>query len=330
MGLVGQFLGKLFAGPSRNDAPLRAYGKLPLYAEYRRLEVSPGTPTAFSRWLDEGRLAWVKAFPDHKHGTTRATRMVVRLPDSKELVVAALWDSRDSLGRVFPITFFVVCPPEALGDDYLQRWASVLYVQESFDHCYGELARLGQGGDFYKLYEKRTVPLKPDDLASRVEKLVERSRQISAEDWLAAFDYRDAEASIWASSLIRRAERWLTQPATPASLAVSCPLAPGFPYDAQAVMWLGWLDGLSKFNGRVPWVIWPSGSSPAPSAMHVGLRDPMPDDFQLFTTDATTYGFVENLGRTPTSPESMGSGNSAPPTGSLADWLARYPLKPTS
>ena len=44
MSRVGNFLGKLFSGQpdNGNHALLRAYGKLPMYAEYRRLELSKG------------------------------------------------------------------------------------------------------------------------------------------------------------------------------------------------------------------------------------------------------------------------------------------------
>ena len=98
---VGNLLGKLFGSDAnKNEALLRAYGKLPMYAEYRRLEVTPGTPTAYSQWLDAGRLAWCNAPSKTQDGQTRTTRLLIGLPDSREAIVATLWDSRDSLGRV--------------------------------------------------------------------------------------------------------------------------------------------------------------------------------------------------------------------------------------
>ena len=97
---VGRLIGRLLGGDAdKSDAILRAYGKLPLYAEYRRLEVSPGTPTAFSQWMDAGRLAWVRSPSKSETGATRPSRLLIGLPDTKEAVVASVWDSRDSFER---------------------------------------------------------------------------------------------------------------------------------------------------------------------------------------------------------------------------------------
>ncbi|RMF85807.1 MAG: DUF2094 domain-containing protein, partial [Planctomycetota bacterium] len=171
---VGEFIGKLFGGgdADKNVAVLRAYGKLPMYAEYRRLEVAPGAPSQFSQWMDAGRLAWVRSPQKSENGVTRPTRLMFRLPDAKEVVVASLWDSRDSLGRVFPFSFFIVCPPDALGANALERWASAVSIFATLERAHGELAQLGSGGDFYRLYAKRAVLLRPDDLDERVSRLL--------------------------------------------------------------------------------------------------------------------------------------------------------------
>ncbi|MFQ5806265.1 MAG: hypothetical protein ACE5I3_07440, partial [Phycisphaerae bacterium] len=127
----------------KKDTVLRAYGKLPIYAEYRRLEVSPGTPTAFSQWMDAGRLAWVRSPSKSEASTTRPSRLVIGLPGTKEAIVASVWDSRDSLGRAYPFAFFVVCPPEALGRDLLQRWVAAASIHHAFDQLYFQLHSLG-------------------------------------------------------------------------------------------------------------------------------------------------------------------------------------------
>ena len=104
MSRVGNFFGKLFSGQPADegkDLPLRAYGKLPMYAEYRRLQVAPGTPTVYSQWMDAGRLAWVQAAAQRgEKGSMVSTRLLGKLPAQKELVVASMWDSRDNVGRI--------------------------------------------------------------------------------------------------------------------------------------------------------------------------------------------------------------------------------------
>jgi hypothetical protein len=207
---VGQLIGKLFGGEAgRNEAVLRAYGKLPIYAEYRRLELSPGTPIAFSQWLDAGRLAWVRSPSKSGASTTRPSRLMVGLPGAKEAIVASVWDSRDSLGRVFPFAFFVVCPAEALGGDLVERWVVATGIYRWFDRLYGQLHSLGSGGDFYRFYQKRSIALRPDDLAEQVEALRAAAAGIAAESWFRSvrFDGQITPAT-WLAGLLRRAERW--------------------------------------------------------------------------------------------------------------------------
>ena len=187
MSRVGQFFGKLFSGQTeKNEALLRAYGKLPFYAEYRRLEVSPGTPTLFSQWLDAGRLAWARSATVSGKGALRGSRLLIQLPDTKEAVVARLWDSRDSLGRVFPFAFFIVCPPEALGAEPVARWTAALAVCECFERLHAELGQLARGGNFYKAYGKRVIPIRPDDADERSERLRRQAAAVSGREWFKA------------------------------------------------------------------------------------------------------------------------------------------------
>jgi len=328
---LGSFLGKLFGGEGdRNPAVLRAYGKLPFYAEYRRLEVSPGTPTAFSRWLDEGRLAWVRSPTRSPQGTTRASRLLIALPECREVVVASVWESRDSLGRVFPFSFFVVCPPEALGADPLQQWVAADAIHGLFAQLHAELHHLGSGGDFYRHYHKRAVPLRPDDADARLERFKAAAAAIVASDWFeaAALDHSIAPAE-WYAGLLRRMRRWSAQPAAACELAVSCPLARGASYAVQVVLWLTWLGGLIRRTGRQPRLIVPAEGASPPGCLHVLLRDLMAEDYQLLTSDEAAYGFVEHLAARPAFPPEAGPLPLVePPTAGLLDWFSRNALVP--
>jgi hypothetical protein len=219
MSRVGQFFGKLFAGQGdKNEAVLRAYGKLPFYAEYRRLELAPGTPTTFSQWMDDGRLAWARSPSRNTSGAVRPSRLFIRLPETREAVVASIWDSRDSLGRVFPFAFFVVCPPEALGDDPFQCWVSAFAVYGAFERFHRELATLGRGGNFYRLYQKRTVVLRPEDLVQRSKRLRYEASEIVAADWFKAA-LGDVSVDAWSSGLRQRVQRWKSHASSASELA---------------------------------------------------------------------------------------------------------------
>lgn len=324
---VGQLLGKLFGGePAKRQTVLRAYGKLPIYAEYRRLELSPGTPTTFSQWMDAGRLAWVRSSTKSEIGTTRASRLLVGLPGAKQAIVANVWDSRDSLGRAFPFAFFVVCPSEVLGSDPVERWVAAVNIYRSFDGLYAQLHSLGSGGSFYRFYQKHTIALQPEDLARRVRSLREDAARIAAEPWFdqLALD-GEVAAARWFAGLLHRGQRWTARSGALTDMAVSCPLARGFPYETQVVLWLEWLGGLFKKIGKTPWLVVPMEHEQSAPALSLLLRDLLPDDYQLLTTDDHAYGYVEHLSSPPAveveaaAPEAVEA-----PTGSLLEWLKAH------
>jgi len=335
MSRVGQFLGKLFAPQAgKNEAVLRAYGKLPFYAEYRRLEVAPGTPTTFSQWMDAGRLAWARSVPAKAAGSICASRLLIRLPQTREVVVASVWDSRDSLGRVFPFAFFVVCPPEALGDDPFQCWVAASLIHGTFERFQRELAVLARGGNFYRHYQKRSVVLRPDDLAQRTKRLRYDAGTIAADEWFKVA-LSNVDAGEWFSGLLRRAQRWKSQPGSVSELALSVPLARGISSEAQALLWLSWVAELIRKAGKSAWLVAPAERDLGRAALHIVVRDLLPNDFQLLTTDAGNYGYVENLAQVPqaesapadSSPaESSAPDSSAdtPPTGPLLEWLTEH------
>ncbi len=321
---VGDLLGKLFGGePAKGDAPLRAYGKLPMYAEYRRLELSPGAPTAFSQWMDAGRLAWVNAMSKSGAGSTRPSRLFLRLPGLREIAVASVWDSRDTVGRVFPFSFFVIASPDALGENLTERLASAMALFEAFDAAHAELNRLGAGGDFYRLYAKRRLPLRPPDVQDRAAALRSQSGGVDASVWFKSFSPDGKlDPAIWFGTLVRRGQRWKGNASLASNLAISCPMIANVSSAAQALIWLEWLEPLAAKIPAIPWFVLPADASRNGASMHVALREPMPGDFQLLTSDESSYGFVERIGEMPTaSTDSSSLVFVDPPTTPLGAWL---------
>ncbi len=324
---VGRLIDKLFGVEGdRNQTPLRAYGKLPIYAEYRRLELAPGAPTVFSQWMDAGRLSWVRSAGKSEAGTTRASRMLVGLPDAKEAIVAGVWDSRDNLGRVFPFAFFVACPAQALGEDPIERWVAASAIHRVFDQVYAQLPALGSGGDFYRRHRKQMITLRPENLDEQVRAVRRDAARIMVEPWFNALALDgEVTAANWFAGLLRRGERWKSQASGLAELAVSCPLARGIPYGPQVVLWLEWLGGLFKKIGKTPWVVVPPEDERAAPTLNLVIRDLLPEDYQLLTTDDRSYNYVENL----TSPPTVEGGaplSSDTPTDSVLTWFKQHAL----
>jgi hypothetical protein len=326
---MARFLGRLFSGQSETgELLLRAYGKLPMYAEYRRLEVSPGTATTFSQWLDDGRLAWIKATVDGVRGAPRGARAVLQWPDSRECVVANVWDSRDSLGRTFPFAFFVVCPGEWLGKDWAQRWVTCAAIHAQLDEAHARLGALGMGGDFYRVYRQQAILANVADLEQRVEALRREADGFDLVKWFAAAELAGQSGGPWFAGLARRAGQWRSGAAVLGELGVSVPLAAGFSPEAQGVLWLDWLAALAGPAARPPSLIGPGADAAAAAAgrLHVIFRPPLPGDFQLLTEDAAGYGYVDHLATVGAGTAANAAGavvGVAAPAGSLREALTR-------
>lgn len=338
MGRLGGFIRGMFGGPAKDEPPptgdllLRAYGKLPFFPEYRRLEITPGAPTVYSQWMDAGRLAWCRSPTKSEHGVTRPSRIVLRLPECKEVVVASVWDSRDSAGRVFPFSFFVVCLPELLGNDSTEQWVAARGLHLSFDKAYAELSGFSAGGDFYRLYSRRYLPPRPADLLEQVAGLRQEAAAMPSLDWFRAWaPDGKLDPTVWFANLEKNAAGWRAGESA-ANLAVSCPLASGYSYPAQTICWLTLLSGVAGRSGKPLTFIGPGTESPEGASLHFVIRDPKPDDFQLLSSDAGRYGFVENLATVPAPSASIepATATTAEPGVPLLEWMYRNAAGPVA
>lgn len=313
---VSRIFGKLF-GAGEKEAVLRAYGKLPFYAEYRRLEVSTGLPTQFSQWLDAGRLAWMRTGEQDSASMSRSVRMFLRFPEQRDAVIACVWDSRDSLGRRFPFAFFVTCSPDALGENAIERWGAIAAIHRTLDRTYGEVHALGAGGDFYKRFQKRLITLRADDHAERAASLRNEAEQLSAESWVADLPSSDTENAALErhaalADIARRIRRWKEAPATLTDVGLALPLAKEIPANPQIAIWITLFEQLAPDLPHPPSAILASEEHAEFSLL---IRALMPEDFALMTSDARIYGFVEHVGSGQT------DADFPPPSGPLATWL---------
>jgi hypothetical protein len=272
--------------------------------------------------MDAGRLAWCRSPTKSEQGVTRPSRLLLRLPDCKELIVANIWDSRDSAGRVFPFSFFVVVPPEALGADPIEQWVAARSIHQELQRCHTALSGFSGGGDFYKLYAKYPITPRPADLADQVAGLRQEAAGLSAADWFRGWSPDGKlDPGMWFSTIARRAAEWRGQPDSARSLALSCPLASDYSYPAQVICWLSLLEGIGTRSGKPLTVIGPGTEMPQGASLHFLARDPKPDDFQLLCSDAGRYGFIENLAAIPAAVQTVAP-PAAPSPGETADVAA--------
>jgi hypothetical protein len=143
------------------------------------------------------------------------------------------------------------------------------------------------------------LPTRLDDLPQQVQQLRAQADAIDLETWLSAAGLGDLPPGDWLAGTHTRAARWKVQPASASQLALNCPLASGSGYVVQAVLWLQWISTLGLAADKEPAIVLPAPGTPGPARMQIVFRDLLPDDFQLLTTDAGAYGYIEDLGQAP-------------------------------
>jgi hypothetical protein len=135
---------------------------------------------------------------------------------------------------------------------------------------------------------------------------------------------KDVSASDWYGGLLKRAKRWKSRPESAGELALTCPLARGRSWDAQIVLWLEWLGGLTQKLGRSPWVVVPADESTHPARFSLLTRGLLENDYQLMTTDDVSYGFVEILSQPHVGADAESPSTADVPAGSLLTWLKEH------
>lgn len=314
---LNQLISRLFAP---RDLPLRIYGKVPFAPEYRRLNTAGPVAAAFCRWIDDGRAAWMQHSPD---ASITPTGLLLKPTERPEFVVAQIRDSQDSVGRSFPIAFFVTASPRALGNDPWRRWHAVERLWSQLRaHLEADLPPISSPEEFQAAFRNRRLSPAVDsaDLSPATRDLA----RLTVAECLRLLDYATEEDKRAAcAALLRRAAGWGPKSETVRRLAAACPLDT---HGMLAAIWATWLLQLTSAAGCSLQCVVPAQDALASgraNGMWCFSRELLASDFQLLTRQAGVYGLVEPLlGRPPS--RGAPDGPDLPPDDELMlSWLTR-------
>lgn len=321
MSPLKKFLDRLTGSEVEPRPLLRAFGKLPESREFLQLEAGRGAPKLFQNWVKAGHDQWVTVVPAERRGTLLPCRMWAVLPEAPDhAVVAHLWRSQDSAKRVFPFTFFVVLktprdltPLPAL--DLARRyWAGL-------EPLFAEIAqgqRVLQSFRDCVLDENETAPAGAD--------LITEAQNIPASDW---FEALSAGSAQWKTDFLSRLRgavaNWRAHPAA-ATASIRVPLSRRHDYTVQAAAWIRWLE--TQHPGRelqLTALALPAPATAIAPAVALITRPLREGDFQLLTSDAPDYEYLEDLDRHPhaLSDPAAADFEDGDLAGSLWDWANR-------
>ena len=329
----------LFRRKPKPDPLIRWYGKLPAYGDYYDSGSGEEWIAEFTqKWLMNGyqayesrrRQAQPAASPEH-HDARPAQRLpscacLLQLPHSGMTVLSSCLDfGGDTVGRKFPLCFFVAAPTADLPALNGGTAPPVLSILNQLLGLGRRVARFlndpGVKGPEQFRAEFADQEVNLDALSTApTDGWIDRAKAIRMADWYTATG--NALGAPGLETWLHRARRWgemLAQGDSPGFKAVlSFPLAPerapGVPRidrDLQVTGWVRWLEGRMDLKNRPVSLVITDEPAPACSRLTVIRGELAPDDFLLLTPLAVDLEHVDDLAAVREEP----SPDSPPPAG---------------
>lgn len=274
----------------RREAALRAFGKLPIEADFLPPLVGGDAGEWYMGWIENGR----KNYPDY--GPPVASRFWLLLAPVGEshAVVAVLKNSRDRKGREYPFTVFVTIPRSMISAAIPAAahwlWATWQILEVAIE----TLAGVQDVGAYCSFCQNRAVvlpePLKPAGLAALAEDWLEQPTVL----WLQGILGERFRPRVLA--FIEQTSKCIEMART-RPLGIRIPLGRTLSIAAQIDFWVDTHRLACGGNPVIPTLVFtPESSTITPYLSFVG-RPPEPIDYLLLGPASSIPRFVENLGR---------------------------------
>lgn len=282
-------------GAADPDLKVRAFGKLPSSREFQHLDAGQGPAKIFADWIKSGHDHWVTCVETEKRGEIVPYGLLAALPGLKDYqVVARVWNSRDSASppRAFPFVLFTLLKwPKNCGK--LERLVVCRQIWNRFGELFQRLS-----DDSLKLRDLRgeLLDVDLDESVAGAGKLVAAMEQTSLPKWLEAIapSTRSSDPAEMLALLQLLVEGWREQGSS-VGVAVRLPVCNAFALAPQVAAWLRWLDVNVSNSAELVGLFVPQGGLNDATAINLITRPISTADFQLLTTNAEEYHFVEDI-----------------------------------
>lgn len=270
------------------ELPLSLYGKLPVYKDFLRVNVTGPEATALRAWLDRGFSRFWEADDASRDVDLLPHGFLLHLPGAEGVVLGRLRGSHDAGGlRRFPLAVFVTQPA---GKGAARTLALLHFLGQSLSALLAADQALASATGVEALYDRAreltlcgAVSDSEDVLAGLGEELRDRS-----EADLASALYGPAADRLWPAL-----RRLLARGAGSGRLAVRLPTTGELPLVTQALLWASVLVGQEARKAPPVSVMLPL-TDPA-AGLVLLQRELRPDDALAFNPDGRSFEFVEDL-----------------------------------
>lgn len=285
---TGGLLQSLLGGPRRVALPLSLYGKLPVYKDFLRVNVTGAEATALRAWLDRGFSRFWEADDASRDADLPPHAFLLHLPGADGAVLGRLRGSHDSGGlRRFPLALFVVQPA---GKGAGRTLPLLHFLGQSLPALLAADQAVAAAGDVETLYDRARELTLCGSIPDTQGVLAKLGDDIAGqtEAGFARALYGPEAERLWPAL-----RQLLTRAAGTGRLAVRLPVTQELPLVSQALLWVSVLVGPEGRRQPPVSVLLPL-TEPA-AGLVLLQRDLRPDDTLLFNPDCRSFEFVEDL-----------------------------------
>jgi hypothetical protein len=272
------------------DAPLRAFGKLPIYEDFLPPIGAEGAGDWFRKWILEGR----QANDNYAGSLSSRARLLLSPPNHPDAVVGSIVASRDGARppRKFPFSVYILVPKATL----LKAVPAVTHwtwgIWDALDTALEGLQSVPSVEAYRGFCNNRVIPLPPPLDQAQREAHTSEWRGRDTVQWLQAVLGQNFRSV--APRFLRRAKR-LFMAADPGPVAVRVPLGRS---PAAPVQMDFWVDAATRVQGKkagIPTVLLMKDMVGENAAFVLLSRTTEQRDF-LFLGPRESYAqFVEDL-----------------------------------
>lgn len=291
------------------DPRIRWFGKLPTYADYYTSPTDAEWATEFNDWVMKGYEVYharEQARVSQGDGGSRSASdrlplagAVLRLPKSGMTAFATIQDyGGDMRGRHFPICFYVGFPtggwpaPESGGiAPALDTVDALMKLRDDVD------AHFRAPGRFDSRFGERDLDLSGFADSRSDESWRRGARTIPMADWFNVVRpvLKIDELGPWCSAVHKWGQGISAHDADGFEPTFRFPLALSFSINAQVAGWMRWLERRMNLKKRFLSMTFATDGKEGVGYFSVIARPPVPEDFILITSQASSLAYLDDL-----------------------------------
>ncbi len=279
---------------------MRWFGKLPTYADYYSSPTDEDWAVEFNDWILTGYELYHARQRD-ANGTVHVSpgTCILRLPKSQMTVFASIQDfGGDMRGRPFPLCFYVGIPSEFCPGPTCDDAPALLKPLERLTEFRERVVRfINSPGRFEQVFGDLELEPATTDTTSGEAAWRQGARKLTMAQWIEASRpcLKADDAEVWLARVAAWGVNISALDSADFEPTFRFPLALSLPLDVQVAGWLNWLGQRMDLTRHLLSLVLSSDADGATGWLSVVAREPIREDFLLWTPLGGALSYVDDL-----------------------------------